>query len=81
MTTMESGAMPSGRLELTWTNKHLRLLSTGTGGYEWTTPGDYRIAEVRLLHEVREVGKSQRDGNARRTICSSGGTPSTPSQL
>ena len=44
-----------GRLELTWTNKHLRLLAHEDGSYEWLEPSDYRIAEVRpatfaLLH-------------------------------
>jgi adenine-specific DNA-methyltransferase len=45
-----------GRLELTWTNKHLRLLAHDDGSYEWLEPSDYRIAEVRLLHEVTAVG-------------------------
>lgn len=36
---------PSGRLELTWTNKHLRLISDPEGGYEWVDPGDPRFAE------------------------------------
>lgn len=47
---------PSGKLELTWTNKHLRLLSNEDGGYTWVQPSDYRVAEVRLLHDVEEVG-------------------------
>ena len=34
----------SGRLELTWTNKHLRLLSHEDGSYEWVPPADYRVA-------------------------------------
>ena len=41
-----------GRLELTWTNKHLRLLAHEDGRYEWVSPSDYRVAEVRLLDEV-----------------------------
>jgi adenine-specific DNA-methyltransferase len=45
-----------GRLELTWTNKHLRLLAHEDGSYEWLEPSDYRVAEVRLLHEVASVG-------------------------
>jgi adenine-specific DNA-methyltransferase len=45
-----------GRLELTWTNKHRRLLSHEDGLYEWTDPGDHRVAEVRLLHDVTTVG-------------------------
>ena len=46
-----------GRLELTWTNKHLRLLAHEDGAYEWVPPADYRVAEVRLLHEVAAVGE------------------------
>lgn len=45
-----------GRLELTWTNKHLRLLAHEDGSYEWVGPADYRVAEVRLLHDVTTVG-------------------------
>jgi adenine-specific DNA-methyltransferase len=45
-----------GRLELTWTNKLLRLLAHEDGSYEWVPPSDYRVAEVRLLHDVRGVG-------------------------
>ncbi len=48
----------SGRVELTWTNKHLRLLSNEDGGYTWLPPADYRVAEVRLLHDVEEVGET-----------------------
>ena len=50
----------SGRLALTWTNKHLRLLANQEGGYTWVPPSDYRVAEVRLLHDVEEVAASQR---------------------
>ena len=39
----------SGRLELTWTNKHHRLLAHRNEGYEWVPPHDYRVSEVRLL--------------------------------
>ncbi len=46
-----------GRLELTWTNKHLRLLAHEDDSYEWVSPSDYRVAEVRLLHDVASVGK------------------------
>jgi adenine-specific DNA-methyltransferase len=46
-----------GRLELTWTNKHLRLLAHEDGSYEWVEPSDYRVAEVRLLHDVSAVGE------------------------
>ena len=47
---------PQGRLELTWTNKPLRLLAHEDGSYEWIHPSDYRVAEVRLLHDVDSVG-------------------------
>lgn len=46
-----------GRLELTWTNKHLRLLAHDDGSYEWVSPADYRVAEVRLLHDAGSVGE------------------------
>ncbi len=52
-----SGERLSGRLELTWTNKDLRLLAHEDGSYEWLPPSDYRIAEVRLLSTVGEVGE------------------------
>jgi hypothetical protein len=45
-----------GRLELTWTNKHERLLAHDDGSYEWLPPSDYRVAEVRLLDDVETVG-------------------------
>lgn len=45
-----------GRLELTWTNKHLSLLAHEDGSYEWVSPSDYRVAEVRLLNDVAVVG-------------------------
>jgi len=45
-----------GRLELTWTNKQLRLLAHEDGSYEWVPPSDYRVAEVRLLDDVATVG-------------------------
>lgn len=48
---------PSGRLELTWTNKHLRLLAEEDGSYEWVNPSDHRIAEVRLLRDAGSVGE------------------------
>jgi adenine-specific DNA-methyltransferase len=47
---------PEGRLELTWTNKPLRLLAHEDGSYEWVHPSDYRVAEVRLLHDVSAFG-------------------------
>lgn len=49
---------PSGKLELVWTNKKLKLLSGPNEDYEWTQPGDYRVSEVRLLHDVTTVGES-----------------------
>jgi adenine-specific DNA-methyltransferase len=52
------GLTPAGKLELTWTNKNLRLLSDEDGGYTWVEPSDYRVAEVRLLHDVEEVGET-----------------------
>ncbi len=45
-----------GRLELTWTNKHERLLADADGSYEWLSPTDYRVAEVRLLSDAGSVG-------------------------
>ncbi len=46
-----------GRLELTWTNKPLRLLAHEDGQYEWVQPADYRVAEVRLLDSMATVGQ------------------------
>lgn len=46
-----------GQLELTWTNKDLCLLAADDGRYEWVPPGDYRVAEVRLLHDTATVGE------------------------
>ena len=51
-----------GRLELTWTNKHLRLLAQEDGSYEWVSPVDYRVAEVRLLNDAGSAGKVHPDG-------------------
>ncbi|HMM41496.1 MAG TPA: site-specific DNA-methyltransferase, partial [Thermomicrobiales bacterium] len=50
-----------GRLELTWTNKHKRLLAHEDGRYEWLPPADYRVAEVRLLHDAGTVGQVSAD--------------------
>jgi adenine-specific DNA-methyltransferase len=50
-----------GRLELTWTNKPLRLLAHEDGRYEWVPPSDYRVAEVRLLDDVTTVGTVGRE--------------------
>jgi len=57
---LEGGTVPAyeGRLELTWTNKHLRLLAHDDGSYEWVPPSDYRVAEVRLLHSRGKVGEA-----------------------
>ncbi|MYQ49961.1 site-specific DNA-methyltransferase (adenine-specific)/adenine-specific DNA-methyltransferase, partial [Streptomyces sp. PalvLS-984] len=56
---MASNSTPrhQGRLELTWTDKDKTLLSTGDGKYDYTfvDPTDYRVSEVRLLHEVERV--------------------------
>jgi len=46
-----------GCLKLTWTNKSLRLLAHEDGSYEWVSPSDYRVAEVRLLHDAGAVGE------------------------
>jgi adenine-specific DNA-methyltransferase len=59
--TQASGIHPTGRLELTWTNKHLRLLTHEDGSYEWTHPGDHRVAEVRLLNDATTVGEARAD--------------------
>jgi len=48
----------SGKLELTWTNKHLRLLADESGGYTWVPPSDYRVSEVRRLHDIETVGET-----------------------
>ena len=51
----------AGRLELTWTNKDRTLLAHEDGSYEWVDPSDYRVAEVRLLHDVTTVGETAPD--------------------
>lgn len=50
-----------GRLELTWTNKDQTLLAHEDGRYEWVPPADYRVAEVRLLHDAGTVGETRPD--------------------
>lgn len=50
-----------GRLELTWTNKHRRLLAYEDGSYAWVDPSDYRVAEVRLLDDAGTVGEVRAD--------------------
>ncbi len=42
---------------MTWTNKSQRLLAREDGSYEWIPPSDYRVAEVRLLHDAGTVGE------------------------
>jgi adenine-specific DNA-methyltransferase len=59
----DQGSEPSGRLELTWTNKSQHLLAYEDGTYEWTHPGDHRVAEVRLLHNVATVGQTHQDSD------------------
>jgi adenine-specific DNA-methyltransferase len=49
----------SGALELSWTNKHLRLLAEEDGAYQWVPPSDYRVAEVRLLDDASTVGETR----------------------
>jgi adenine-specific DNA-methyltransferase len=52
---------PSGALELTWTNKHLTLLSHEDGTYEWVDSSDHRVSEVRLLKDAATVGDTNAD--------------------
>ena len=58
---------PRGTLELTWTNKHLRLIESAGGAYDyaWVEPSDYRFAEVRLLHEAAASGESVQSDRTR----------------
>ncbi len=58
------GNKHTGRLELTWTDKDKTLLSTGDGQYDYTFvhPSDYRVSEVRLLHEIERVEAPAPDG-------------------
>ncbi len=49
---------PTGRLELTWTNKELRLLAHDDQSFTWVERADWRISEVRLLRELETVGQS-----------------------
>ncbi len=49
------------RLELTWTNKNKRLLAQPDGTYEWVTPADYRVAEIRLLQPTETHGDNPND--------------------
>ena len=54
--------MTVGRLELTWSDKDMRLLAHDDVSYEWVDPTDWRVGEVRLLHDVDTVGDPS-DGN------------------
>jgi len=56
MSFVNSGRAYSGKLELTWTNKHLALLAPDDNTYEWVSPTDYRVAEVRLLRDAGSTG-------------------------
>jgi len=58
---MQMSPEPRGRLELTWTNKHLALLKGDDGSYEWVPPSDYRVAEVRLLRDAGTTGDPHTD--------------------
>lgn len=51
-----TGALATGRLELTWANKDRRLLAHDDVTYEWVDPNDWRVSEVRLLDEVGRYG-------------------------
>lgn len=53
----------SGRLELTWTNKHERLLAHEDGSYTWCPPSDYRVAEVRLLRDAGTTGETHAEAD------------------
>jgi adenine-specific DNA-methyltransferase len=50
-----------GRLELTWTNKDQALLWGEDGSYRWVPQSDFRVAEVRLLHDRALVGETHSD--------------------
>jgi adenine-specific DNA-methyltransferase len=51
-----------GRLELTWTNQGQRLVTVEDGEsaypYRWLPRTDHRVAEVRLLVEVTQIGEA-----------------------
>ncbi len=52
----------TNRLELTWVDKDRRLLAHDDVSHEWVDPTDWRVGEVRLLHDVATVGDPS-DGN------------------
>ncbi|UOY01646.1 site-specific DNA-methyltransferase [Blastococcus sp. PRF04-17] len=60
--TEEEPVASSRRLELSWSNKDMRLLSHGAEKYEWVQPTDWRVSEVRLLEEVADFG-DEPEGN------------------
>jgi adenine-specific DNA-methyltransferase len=47
---------PHGKLELTWVNKDERFLGDERDRWVWVKPTDFRVAEVRLLHDSDSVG-------------------------
>ncbi len=49
----------SNGLELSWTNKHLRLHAVGEGGYEWVAPDDPRATETKDLRRVLNVPRTK----------------------
>ena len=63
-TLVDAMPQPTGRLELTWTNKHLALLAHEDGSYEWVPPRDHRVSEVRLLRDAGSVGDPRMDPGA-----------------
>lgn len=50
-----------GRVEITWTNQHRRLLARDDNTYEWVPAHDERVSEVRLLDSVAVVGNTHDD--------------------
>ncbi|TBL41481.1 site-specific DNA-methyltransferase [Verrucosispora sp. SN26_14.1] len=58
--------LPAGRLTLSWIGKDKALLGTPDGGYKWVERTDPRVAEVRLIEPIEEVGsvsQSLAEGN------------------
>ena len=39
----------------------MRLRADERGGYTWVEPSDYRVAEVRLLHDLETAGETGPD--------------------
>ena len=66
MTSPTGTPQHTGRLELTWTDKDRRLLSYEDGSFRWADPSDYRVSEVRLLHDVTTVGDVHTDSERAR---------------